>query len=95
MADKWEHPADKRQREMLDRVRAPVQMVPPDLRAQQLGLSDPQFYQITAASENIWPQHRRREFQNAVLDRLGDRPTPAQIMEAIKLTTAEMKEVAP
>jgi hypothetical protein len=88
----WEHPADKRQREMLDRVRQPPSMVPPDLLAQQLGLSDPQYYQVVAASENIWPQHRRREFQYLVLDKLADRPSAAQIMEAIKAATAEMKE---
>jgi hypothetical protein len=80
----WEHPSDRRQRETLDRVRAPVAMVPVDVIMQQLGLTDRQQRMLDRAVETV-PMPMRTSFMRAFADRLAPMPADGAVDAAIDL----------
>jgi hypothetical protein len=84
MAEKWESPADRRQREMLDRVRQPPAGMPVDLLLQRLALSDRQQRMVDRAVELV-PLPMRSAFLRDFSDRLAPSPADGAVDAALNM----------
>jgi phage terminase large subunit-like protein len=90
MAEKWESPADRRQREMLDRVRQPPAGAPVDVIMQRLALSDRQQRMVDQAVELV-PMPMRTKFLRAVCDRLAPLPADGAVDAALNIALDRMR----
>jgi hypothetical protein len=93
MADKWESPSDRRQREMLARVRAPIAGMPVDLLLQQLGLSARQQRMVDRAVETV-PMPMRSFFLRDFADRLAASPADGAVDAALNIALDRMRREA-
>jgi hypothetical protein len=80
----WQHPADVRQRELLDRVRQPVAMMPVDVLLQQLRLTDRQQRMLDRAVETV-AMPMRTAFLRDFCDRLAPSPADGAVDASIDL----------
>ena len=90
---KWESPADRRQREMLARVRAPIAMMPVDLLLRRLALSDRQQRMVDRAVELV-PLPMRSAFLRDFADRLAPSPADGAVDVALNMALDHMRREA-
>jgi hypothetical protein len=84
MANQWESPADRRQRALLDRVRAPVAGMPIDLLLQQLALSDRQQRMVDRVVETV-PLAMRSALLRDFADRIAPSPADGAVDAALNI----------
>jgi hypothetical protein len=90
--NKWESPADRRQREMLDRIRRPPGM-PVDLLLQRLGLSDRQQRMVDRAVETV-PMPLRSAFLRDFCGRLTSGPADGAVDVALNMALDRVEAAA-
>jgi hypothetical protein len=94
VTNRWEAPADRRQRQLLDRIRRPPAGMPVDVIMLQLGLTPRQVAMIERAAETVMPMNMRTEFKCSVLDRLAPSPADGAVDAALNIALDRMRREA-